>query len=214
MYKQHKQVFSLGNRAEVKDEVTCQSMKRSGNTKNGLYPLRNAEDKYPRLALCNMESTDGYEDVAMESSIGYLDLRSLPGGVVFSAMLNNDPPLNLRPGTLIFTKIVSNIGNSFDLITGIFKVPVSGTYQFTFSSLTGSDSNSLSYVQVMKNGNIEMSIMEGYRYSKGYLNSFGQTWQMNLISGDNLSLYLADTGGIIYLVNQGFTTFTGELILE
>jgi hypothetical protein len=187
-------------------------MKRSGNTKNGLYPLRNAEDKYPRLALCNMESTDGYEDVAMESSIGYLDLRSLPGGVVFSAMLNNDPPLNLRPGTLIFTKIVSNIGNSFDLSTGIFKVPVSGTYQFTFSSLTGHNDNSYAYVQVMKNGNMELNIME--RNAQGYLNSFGQTWQMNLISGDNLSLYLGITGSTIYLDSQRFTTFTGELVLE
>lgn len=211
MYKQHIQFVSLGKRAEVENEVTCQSMKRSGITKNGIYTLRNAQDKYPRLAFCNMKSTDGYEDVTMESSIGYLDPRTLPGGVLFSAFLKFDTAaVNLGPGAITFNETTTNVGNSFDISTGIFKTPVDGTYQFTFSSITGSVSPSFAYVYVQKNGLNHLLIME--KNANGIWNKFGQTWVMNLLTGDQIGLYVFD--GTIYIHYARQTIFTGELILE
>jgi hypothetical protein len=211
MYKQYKHIFSLGNRAEVKDEVTCQSIKRSGNTKNGIYTLRNAQDKYPRLALCKMESTDGYEDETMETAIGYMDPRSLPGGVLFSAMLKFEPYLNLIATChLTYNETNTNVGNSLDISTGIFQTQVDGIYQFTFSSVTGTFVPSLAYLMVQKNGIDHLLIME--KNENGYYNKFGQTWVMNLLTGDKVGLYLQ--GGTLYIDNARPAIFTGELILE
>jgi hypothetical protein len=202
------QIFLLGKRPEVENEVTCQSMKRSGITQNGLYPLRNAQDQYPRLALCNMESTDGYEDVTMEKAMGYLDPRTLPGGVLFSASIRPESGWqDISSGALIFNKIHLNIGNGFSQETGIFTVPMTGTYRFTFSSESARTLSATS-IGVNKNGVLYSYIHDG-NVADNY-NNMSYVWVMFLNASDTIQLSVGDNG--IYTDSNRETTFSGELV--
>jgi hypothetical protein len=193
----------------VENEVTCQSLKRSGITQNGLYPLRNAQDQYPRLALCNMESTDGYEDVTMEKSIGFLDPRTLPGGVLFAASIRPaSGQHDISSGALIFNEIQLNIGNGFSQETGIFTVPMTGTYRFTFSSESASTHTLPTSIGVNKNGVQYFYIVDGNHADN--LNRMSHVWVMFLNASDTIQLFVDQNG--IYTNSNRETTFSGELV--
>jgi hypothetical protein len=185
-------------------------MKRSGNTKNGLYPLRNAQDQYPRLALCNMESTNGYEDVTMETPIGYLDPRTLPGGVLFSASIRPaSGSHDITYGALIFNEIQLNIGNGFSQETGIFTVPMTGTYRFTFSSESAlTNTYDFTSIKILKNEVIYSYIVDGNNGDN--LDRMSHVWVMFLNASDAIHLSVNING--IYTSYNRETTFSGELV--
>ena len=56
----------------IKDKLTsCQTLKKSGNTKSMIYNLKGENDKFPRLAYCDMANSEGYDDPSMEKKLGY-----------------------------------------------------------------------------------------------------------------------------------------------
>jgi hypothetical protein len=121
---------------------------------NAIYTLKKSIEDFPRLSMCNLEDSEGYEDPNMETMIGYFDTHSLPGGVMFGAALASSSAANIEPSIdLTFTDLISNVANSFDKSTGVFTTPVSGTYMFSFSSVTGDNIGSFAHVYVRKNGN-------------------------------------------------------------
>jgi hypothetical protein len=171
--------------------------------------LKKSTEDFPRLSMCNLEDSEGYEDPTMESMIGYLDTHSLPGGVMFAAALVGTG--NIADGRyLTFTDLISNVANSFEKSTGTFTTPVTGTYEFSFSSVTGSNIGSYANIYVRKNGE-NVSMIRDDNNSDNY-NNFGHTWQMNLQKGDTINLYLH--GGTIYISSVDHTVFIGKLVAE
>jgi hypothetical protein len=187
--------------------ISCQSLKRSGVFLNSIYNLKDANEKYPRMALCDMVNTIGYEDETMEILVGYLYPTSIPGGVMFGAV-SDTLESTFFDQDIVFDYTVSNIGNAFDVSTGIFKVPVDGTYQFTFSAYDA-DSTARAYIQVFKNGLKVFSFLSSNPAE--IMNHFGHTWQMLLKKDDQINLHV--TGGIWSGINHP-VSFVGKLVAE
>jgi hypothetical protein len=73
--------------------------------------------------------------------------------VAFFAELSQD----LTPSsgqTVVFDQILTNVGNAYNPVTGIFTIPVTGTYHFNvvLSSPNNNDANHLMHFFILQNG--------------------------------------------------------------
>ena len=93
-------------------------------------------------------------------------------------------------------------GSGLDVNTGVFTVPHSGTYQFTFSGLAGDGGDTL----------IELTV-NGERYGTSYGLKYDDTlWIADLIDvkkGDKVAIRVT---GALYDSNNLYTHFTGQLV--
>ena len=111
--------------------VTCNSWKLQGSVSSGIYILQD-ENQAPRLGFCDM-TIEGYLDAALEQSIGFeIEVFPDPGRIMFSAHKDNPSQIEFT-GDLVYNHEVENVGQHLDLETGIFKSPMDGSFQFTFS---------------------------------------------------------------------------------
>jgi hypothetical protein len=185
-----KHVFT-GQIQDPSDQSSCNSLKRSGVTKPGIYNLMGTNDKYPRLAYCHMDESDGYNGLDIETSLGYLDPRSLPGGVLFSAQISLTSLIKpTQP--IVFDKTILNIGDAFEPTTGMFTAPTNAVYQFMFSANTYGSASYLTYIEVHVNGEVVFQIREDYPSGSSSGNKFGHNWSMNLNNGDTMQLILTN----------------------
>ncbi|BFZ22933.1 hypothetical protein BsWGS_25972 [Bradybaena similaris] len=127
------------------------------------------------------------------------------GFVGFSASLNEIT--SFPPGqTVKYPNVITNVGNHYDPLTGVFKAPRTGYYLFHISALTNYDSQF--WFQLIHNGVSRISI-----HGTGF-------W----IMGANSVLLQAKAGDVFYVrTYQGTsdvwgdnvkpsTTFTGYLV--
>jgi hypothetical protein len=172
-----------------------------------VYTLKDMNDKYPRLSVCQMDKVNGYEDEDLELFIGYLEPRSLPGGVIFAAQRVSSSASEYVTGDMTYTTTITNIGNGFDKTTGIFMAPVAGTYQFNYSS----QGNFAGFVHVFvkKNGSIQFETYMGNGVDNGGI--LGMTFQMSLVKGDQINMYV---DGQVYIEPDMPAFFSGFLISE
>jgi hypothetical protein len=152
-----------------------------------------------------MQGTTGYNDETIETLIGYLDPRTIPGGVMFSAVI--DSKQNIGNQDVTFEYTVTNIGNGFNKDLGKFKAPVDGVYEFSFSTIDNSGSNV--YIHVRKNGADLFKVRSSINASDH--NSFGYTWQLSLNKNDLINLYVQN---YIYAFSDHPFSFIGKLVSE
>jgi hypothetical protein len=131
----------------------------------------------------------------------------LPGGVMFAAISNSSIAAEKD---ITFSESISNVGQGFDVSRGVFTAPVTGTFEFSFSSMTGSIAISYARVYVRKNGNVMLRFMD--KNDSDRLNNFGHVWQLILQKGDEINLQLYD--GTIYADPNYSTSFIGHLVAE
>ena len=115
-------------------------------------------------------------------------------------------------GDITYDRLDVNIGGGFDIRSGVFVVPTSGTYRLSFSGQSGAGKYEFTKVLVKKNGSMILNIWDSNEAEKGDVNNISYTWVMNLTQGDRVNLssfnHLYASGGIsVYPL-----TFTGELI--
>ena len=113
-------------------------------------------------------------------------------------------------GDITYDRLDINIGGGFDIDSGVFVVPTSGTYRLSFSGQSGAGKNEFTSVRVMKNGSRLFYIRDSNAADDA--NNLSYTWVMNLTQDDRVNLssfnHLYASGGIsVYPL-----TFTGELI--
>ena len=100
-----------------------------------------------------------------------------------------------------------NEGAGFDKTTGKFTAPEGGTYEFTFSGMTGTD-NSVTKVVVLKDGSWNHNIRdENAADYKDYITS---NWMMKLSQGEEVNLGVAY--GKLYVHSSIPVIFTGSLL--
>ncbi|XP_028823771.1 complement C1q-like protein 2 [Denticeps clupeoides] len=106
---------------------------------------------------------------------------------------------------LVFDRVITNIGNNYNTITGFFTAPVKGVYYFRF---TGCDLISdLMDLWLLKNGEMVMGLpghVQGYTYvTSGII--------LELEAGDLINMRLPSNRAVIN--NRGnLTTFSGFLL--
>jgi hypothetical protein len=172
-----------------------------------VYTLKDMNEKYPRLSVCQMDKVNGYEDEDLELFIGYVELRSLAGGVIFAARASSSDGMYVT-GDMTHTVTITNIGNGFDKTTGICMAPVAGMYQFNYSS----QGNYYGSVQVFvkKNGSNQFGTYEGN--ADGNYGILGMTFQMSLVKGDQINMSV--NTGQVYIRDDMPAFFSGFLISE
>ena len=111
-----------------------------------------------------------------------------------------------------FKKVVLNVGDGYDSVTGIFTVPKSGIYQLTFSgsmySNTARRENSV-YILLNVNGlkqRYSMQITDNLQ-----LNRFLQA-VIQLNRGDEISIHIQTNKGPVDHLD--ISTFSGSLLEE
>ena len=112
-------------------------------------------------------------------------------------------------GDLTFDRVDINIGNALDGPSGMFKVPISGTYQMTFSGQSAFYKIDSTKIRVYKNGSDMFHINDGNIAEKANANNVSYIWMMTLVQGDELKLY---SDKYLYAYGYNTLTFTGELI--
>lgn len=114
---------------------------------------------------------------------------------------------SLSDGEIIqFDNVLTNVGQGFDKYTGVFTVPVNGTYSFQTTILTDKDSEVWAYIAV--NG-----IFKAYLNARGTDNRHGsgsQSLVITLLEGDQVTIRNRRDGGMIY--GLSYTTFGGYLV--
>uniref|UniRef100_A0A668RN94 C1q domain-containing protein n=1 Tax=Oreochromis aureus TaxID=47969 RepID=A0A668RN94_OREAU len=132
--------------------------------------------------------------------------------VAFSASLldqgdGNTGPFNTET-TLIFKHVVTNIGNAYNINTGIFTAPVRGVYHFEWHIGANGDASHAVYALLFKNGE---RIFTAYEVQPSHYVTTSNGASLLLEVGDQVLLHLA-TNSKIYDNQNHLSTFSGHLI--
>ena len=113
-------------------------------------------------------------------------------------------------GDITYDRLEVSIGGGFDIRSGVFVVPTSGTYRLSFSGQSGAGKYEFTKVLVKKNGADVFAIWDSNEAEKADANNISYTWLMNLTQGDRVNL---SSENHLNAKNYRYhLTFTGELI--
>ena len=131
--------------------------------------------------------------------------------VVFTATVSPPTLTNLGAGqTIIFDKVITNIGNAYDNITGVFTAPVKGVYIFDMALMT--DPGDHQYLELVQNG---QNILFNYGHALGgnHLVSSTRTVSVELSKGTKVWIRTQNTPthGTGKVHGYSFSTFSGWL---
>ena len=113
-------------------------------------------------------------------------------------------------GNITFSDTEANIGNGMNPDTGVFNVPVSGIYSFSFSACTNTKDRDTE-IRVFKNGEIQFWF-HNYNENDQSDNNIGYTWTMSLVQNDQINLQLFSNELIGYMYE--FVWFNGQLLMQ
>lgn len=137
------------------------------------------------------------EITGMETWIGYSDVKSTP--VYFTVQRNST--YNAQNTVLTYELEPLNLGNAFNISSGVFTAPRSGTYTFAFTSISDVTYNNL-WFSLQLNDEQIANCQPNYSL---YICSIPYT--VELKSGDRIQMFFT----------QGSTNnvvFTGWLVAE
>ncbi|KAL3876073.1 hypothetical protein ACJMK2_033956 [Sinanodonta woodiana] len=133
----------------------------------------------------------------------------VPENVAFTAYLDHTLS-GLANGMIIrIPSILLNDGNAYNVHTGIFTVPVDGTYLFTFS-IVHFNMNQLVAKLVVDN----VGMVDAVADSDGREHQSSNTAILRLQNGQSVWLEAADVedGTLFSLANERYCTFSGVLL--
>ena len=131
--------------------------------------------------------------------------------VIFSAIRK---AVSLSDEDITYTETVANIGNGMNPKTGVFTVPVSGIYSFSFSALKDPNYTHFCNVYVKKNGEQQFRIRETDFNAADYYGNIGYSWTMALVQNDEILLSGDIYDHPLYVDNLDFIWFNGHLLMK
>ena len=184
--------------------ASCSGLKKAGHFKSEIYNLKNPEDKWSRIAFCDMQNSDGYDDNSIESLLGYVNTSPEPAQIMFSVY--SDKSEDIAAGNYVdFDHTWVNNGNHFSLSNGAFIAPIHGNYEFSFSG--HSYVGIYAQIQVLKNGN---KVQEFRTMDDAHLDNISPTWIIELKAGDEIRLRVSY--GSLHSDSSSYRTFSGKLL--
>ncbi|XP_041634950.1 complement C1q-like protein 3 [Cheilinus undulatus] len=108
---------------------------------------------------------------------------------------------------LIYKTVITNIGNAYDPVTGIFTAPVAGVYYFTFFFLTGGELTT--HVVLMKNSQVTFLSLD-FHTEHDMADNGGNAIFLQLQPGDQV--YMRLTASTHVFGGDYVTTFSGSLV--
>ena len=195
----------IGNAVKNEDSaVSCTSMKKAGFFKDEIYTLKNPNDKKARLAFCDMDGADGYENNdAMESTIGYVNHLPSSDLTVFSVYSNTG---SITVGEYIHYDHFFVSSDTFDLKSGTFKAPFKGIYEFTITDYNHTNENGFS-LKVEKNGSI---VYSGYDWGFHSASNLSSSWILSLEVNDQIRVRVKYNPA--FSDGNCYRSFTGKLL--
>ena len=172
------------------------------NQRSGYYLIKDATNVKLLAVFCDM-------DVAvaeMQTTIGYVDVKTSSRGVSFSAYRTTS--YSNSYSTIPYDGTDSNVGNGLNKATGVFTAPVKGTYFFSFTARAGSANT-----QVLLIWNYNgIGGIRGASYGASVGDTMAVHYTKYLSEGDTIDVHLY--GGSLYADGTGHTQFTGFLMDE
>ena len=175
------------------DDISCSTLKRAGHFKNGIYALKGKYDLLPKLAFCNMESTQ--ED--LETVFGYVNITSTQFEFEAERRYSRLTHLENRNccNQITFNILKFQYGPyGYNPRTYKFVAPYAGNYTFTLKKTASQNGEVLHYkrdININVNGEIRDQIedLDVYNYS-GYSCpiDFERSWVMTLSKSDEMTL--------------------------
>ncbi|XP_042258147.1 complement C1q tumor necrosis factor-related protein 3-like [Thunnus maccoyii] len=114
-------------------------------------------------------------------------------------------PFN-KDTTLVYNKVITNIGDAYNSCTGIFTAPVNGLYYFSFNTYGYNTHNTGAIL--MKNGVLQVSTFDFHGADTSDTTSNNAVLQ--LVAGDKVHLELWENGRVFD--HNAHTTFSGFLL--
>ena len=156
--------------------------------------------------LCdtNEELTERIKN--LEVRLSSLEKAKEPGRVIFEAWQNNG--LFGTNEDVTYDDIIIDTANAMDKSSGTYTIPISGVYQFSFSTLKSESRYILVHFYVNGDQKFVAAYWENIEiYS-------GRSWKMSLKQGDEVKLRV--TNGIIFAVSEPLVpiSFSGHLLHE
>ena len=116
---------------------------------------------------------------------------------------------NLGAGqTIVFDKVITNVGNAYDNMTGIFTAPVRAVYVFEMTLMT--DFGKHQYLELVQNG---QHIIWNYGQAANQLDSSSRTVTVELAKGAKVWIRTKNNAshgsGVVH--GHTFSTFSGWL---
>ena len=125
--------------------------------------------------------------------------------IAFYATLSDHTALGQKQ-TIEFDHIITNIGNAYNGVSGVFTVPITGIYQFSTTMLQYSSTNI--HTQLMKN-----TISVGQNYGNSNRASATQTVIVSGQKGDIVYVRHHEGIGSTQVIHGGgYSSFSGFLI--
>ncbi|XP_028994064.1 complement C1q-like protein 3 [Betta splendens] len=170
--------------------------------------------------LCNLlkefgamkEKLESVEAKMKESQTEILELKNkAQNKIAFSAATGGSGhigPVNTDT-TLIFRTVITNVGNAYNPLTGIFTAPVAGIYYFTFFYHAGG-SNPVSLFLIKKSEVVVTA--HDHRTLQDGADNGGNAVFLQLQQGDQVYVRLGANTHV--WGNNDITTFSGALISQ
>jgi hypothetical protein len=123
----------------------------------------------------------------------------------FHAYVNNAVGPNQR---IVYDVVVCNIGGNYNNTTGVFTVPMDGTYMFTANGFAVYQNTSYVMFSIRKNNN---SVSYGHGYFASHAAGSSASYIAELVSGDEIDVIIPSAGYASLNGGQG-THFNGHMI--
>jgi len=128
--------------------------------------------------------------------------------IAFYATLSAHTTLGQKQ-TIEFDQIITNIGNGYNGVSGVFTVPITGIYQFSTTMLQFTSAQNEIHTQIMKNNNVV-----GQNFGNSNRASATQTVIVSAQKGDIVYVrHHAGLGSTPQTIHGlGYSSFSGFLI--
>ena len=129
--------------------------------------------------------------------------------VAFTAVVSPPQIANLGAGqAIVFDRVITNTGNAYDNITGIFTAPVRAVYVFEMTLMTDPGCNQ--YLELVQNG---QHIIWNYGQAVNQLDSSSRTVTVELAKGAKVWIRTQNNAnhGSGKVHGYGYSTFSGWL---